>query len=471
MAIIKCPECGRQISDKAPVCPSCGVEIAGKITKCPHCGEVYFSNLELCPNCHEINPALSKFSTGNGTAGNASIAQQVEQQQRETQNAQQNAGLEGNQPAGSQTTTEVRSNNAAKKTPANASETNRQNTAEGSRPTPPVPPVRRQVPPTPQPRRTTPPTPPVRPTGAQGNNGEDNNEKKAKKSNRGVLIISLIFAVLVCGIFYYFYDTANRNKEEEAYEYAMQSSDPTVLQSYLDTYKDADEAHRDSIMAHLDMLKQTDQDWTNAVVSGSKEALEAYLQKYPNSPHRQEAENKIDSIDWNFAKTTDTVDGYQAYLAAHSDGAHIEEAENALKKVKSRDLQPDEKQMVTGLFRQFFQSINSRNSDGLTATCEDILSSLLGKGSASKADVVTFMDKLYKDDVANMNWRINNDYQIKKHEVGDEEYEYQVQFSARQDVDKTDGTSTENLFKIIAVVSPDGKISSFNMMKINNGNN
>ena len=43
----------------------------------------------------------------------------------------------------------------------------------------------------------------------------------------------------------------------------------------IDTYKDADEAHRDSIMAHLDLLKQNDQDWTNAVVSGSKEALEA----------------------------------------------------------------------------------------------------------------------------------------------------------------------------------------------------
>ena len=44
MAIIKCPECGHQTSDKAPVCPSCGVEIAGKITKCPYCGEIYFKN-------------------------------------------------------------------------------------------------------------------------------------------------------------------------------------------------------------------------------------------------------------------------------------------------------------------------------------------------------------------------------------------------------------------------------------------
>lgn len=400
MAIIKCPECGRQISDKAPTCPNCGVEIAGKIIKCPHCGEIYFSSQEMCPNCHEI-----------ASAGPA-----------------------------------------APVTPA----------ASVNPPTPPTPP--------------TPPVPPVRQTpmaagnggnGRNGNNPKNEAQQKAKKmSARSILIISLVFSVLVCGILYYFYDNANRNKEEEAYEYAMQSSDPMVLQSYLDTYKDAEEAHRDSIMAHLEMLKSIDQDWTNALVSGSKQALEDYLQKYPNSPHKQEAWNKIDSIDWNVAKAADNVQAYQAYLDAHADGAHIEEAENAMKKAKSRDLQPEEKQMVSGLFRQFFQSINSHNADGLSATCEDILSSLLGKTSATKADVVTFMDKLYKDNVANMNWHINNDYQIKKREVGEEDYEYQVQFSAVQNLDLTDGSKKQNNFKINAVVSPAGKVSSFNMTQV-----
>lgn len=409
MAIIKCPECGRQISDKAPTCPNCGVEIAGKIIKCPHCGEIYFSSQEMCPNCHEI-----------ASAGPA-----------------------------------------APVTPA----------ASVNPPTPPTPP--------------TPPVAPVRQTpmaagnggngnngngygnGKYGNNPENEAQQKTKKKNaRSILIISLVFSVLVCGILYYFYDNANRNKEEEAYEYAMQSSDPMVLQSYLDTYKDAEEAHRDSIMAHLEMLKSIDQDWTNALVSGSKQALEDYLQKYPNSPHKQEAWNKIDSIDWNVAKAADNVQAYQAYLDAHADGAHIEEAENAMKKAKSRDLQPEEKQMVSGLFRQFFQSINSHNADGLSATCEDILSSLLGKTSATKADVVTFMDKLYKDNVANMNWHINNDYQIKKREVGEEDYEYQVQFSAVQNLDLTDGSKKQNNFKINAVVSPAGKVSSFNMNQI-----
>lgn len=435
MAIIKCPECGRQISDKAPTCPSCGVEIAGKITKCPSCGEVYFSNLEMCPNCHELNPSLTRMTPQAG------MNQQVPANQAPSMAQQQEA------------------ENAAKQNAIRQEEMRRQEMLKQQ--TRPQTPVRTATPP-------TPPVPPVRPqqTNSQnGGNGEGTQEKK--KSNRGVIIISLIFAFLVCGIFYYFYDSANKNKELEAYEYAMQSSDPMVLQSYLDTYKDADEAHRDSIMAHLELLKQTDQDWTNAVVSGSKEALQAYLDKYPNSPHKQEVLNKIDSIDWNVAKNADNVEAYQAYLAAHSDGSHIEEAENAMKKAKSRDLQPEEKDMISSLFRHFFQSINTRDTDGLQASCEDILSSLLGKNSATKADVVTFMNKLYKDDVTNLNWFLTNDYQIKKREVGDEDYEYQVQFSAREEVQLTDGTKKTNHFKINATVSPDGKVSAFNMSKIN----
>lgn len=418
MAIIKCPECGRQISDKAPTCPSCGVEIAGKTTKCPNCGEVYFNYLEMCPNCQTPNPTLVGGRGGitpTPSAPGQSIDQvaPVQQSARRTMQQTERPGM----PA-------------------------------------------------------TPPPPPVRTTTNNGNGGELNPEKKEpekKMSVRSILIISLIFSVLVCGILYYFYDNANKNKEMEAYEYAMQSSDPMVLQSYLDTYKDADEAHRDSITAHLEQLKQNDQDWTNAVVSGSKDALQAYLQKYPNSIHKQEAINKIDSIDWNVAKNADTADAYQTYLDAHRDGSHIEEAENALKKVKGRDLQPEEKEYITGLYRQFFQSINSRDGDGLLANCEDILSSLLGKNSAPKSDIVTFMDKLYKEDVANMNWHINNDYQIKKREIGDSEYEYQVVFTAKQAVDKTDGSKHEQLFKISSTVSPDLKISSFNMSKVNTG--
>lgn len=378
MAIIKCPECGHPVSDKAPTCPTCGVEIVGKTITCANCGTTYFKDQALCPNCHCPSPLNA------ATSPLPSI----------------------------QTATLSQESNSTQSTSEHESSTSE------------------------------------------------------KKNNRFIWIISFVIALIICGTLYYFYHSASQQQEEEAYEYAMKSNDPDVLQSYLETYKDADQAHIDSIMSHLNMLKTLDTEWTNAIVSGSKEAIEAYLQKYPNSPYRQEAWNKIDSIDWQIAKKADTAEAYQTYLDEHTDGSHIEEAENAMKKAKSRDLQPEESQMVSSLFRKFFQSINTRNEDGLTATCEDVLSSLLGKPAATKSDVLTFMNKLYKEDITNMIWRINDDYQIKKREVGDEEYEYQVVFTARQEVSRNDGSTQEGNFKISATVSPDGKISAFNMARI-----
>lgn len=378
MAIIKCPECGHPVSDKAPTCPTCGVEIVGKTITCANCGTTYFKDQALCPNCHCPNP-LNAATSPLPSLQNATLSQE---------------------------------SNSTQSTSEHESSTSE------------------------------------------------------KKNNRFIWIISFVIALIICGTLYYFYHSASQQQEEEAYEYAMKSNDPDVLQSYLETYKDADQAHIDSIMSHLNMLKTLDTEWTNAIVSGSKEAIEAYLQKYPNSPYRQEAWNKIDSIDWQIAKKADTAEAYQTYLDEHTDGSHIEEAENAMKKAKSRDLQPEESQMVSSLFRKFFQSINTRNEDGLTATCEDVLSSLLGKPAATKSDVLTFMNKLYKEDITNMIWRINNDYQIKKREVGDEEYEYQVVFTARQEVSRNDGSTQEGNFKISATVSPDGKISAFNMARI-----
>ena len=378
MAIIKCPECGHPVSDKAPTCPTCGVEIVGKTITCANCGTTYFKDQALCPNCHCPNP-LNAATSPLPSIQTATLSQES-------------------------------------------------NSTQSS--------------------------------------SEHESSTSEKKNNRFIWIISFVIALIICGTLYYFYHSASQQQEEEAYEYAMKSNDPDVLQSYLETYKDADQAHIDSIMSHLNMLKTLDTEWTNAIVSGSKEAIEAYLQKYPNSPYRQEAWNKIDSIDWQIAKKADTAEAYQTYLDEHTDGSHIEEAENAMKKAKSRDLQPEESQMVSSLFRKFFQSINTRNEDGLTATCEDVLSSLLGKPAATKSDVLTFMNKLYKEDITNMVWRINNDYQIKKREVGDEEYEYQVVFTARQEVSRNDGSTQEGNFKISATVSPDGKISAFNMARI-----
>ncbi len=47
MALIKCPECGGEISDKADHCVHCGCHII----VCPECGQAAIADSEVCTNC------------------------------------------------------------------------------------------------------------------------------------------------------------------------------------------------------------------------------------------------------------------------------------------------------------------------------------------------------------------------------------------------------------------------------------
>ena len=57
MALIKCKECGHEVSDKASTCPNCGCPIEKGLV-CSECGNNLNPNEEICPNCG--NPVKSK---------------------------------------------------------------------------------------------------------------------------------------------------------------------------------------------------------------------------------------------------------------------------------------------------------------------------------------------------------------------------------------------------------------------------
>ena len=66
-----------------------------------------------------------------------------------------------------------------------------------------------------------------------------------------------------------------------------------------------------------------------------------------------------------------------------------------------------------------------------------------------------------------MTWKLGNDAKIDKREVGQDEYEYTVNISATQDIQRTDPTKPKHCtFKIKAKISPDGLISAMSMTQI-----
>ena len=375
MAIIKCPECGHQISDKASICPVCGVKIENNIIKCPHCGNVYLKDQPTCPVCHQ-SPLASTVATQQ-----------------------------------------------------------------------PAIPVQPQIQP------------------SQSAAAEQQTPRKSNKNK--IIAIIIAVAIIIAGGYWYASSMNSLHGDEEtAYVNAMNSSDPAVLQDYLDSFKDAPQEHIDSIQAHLEILKMNDTEWTNAIISNSKTALQQYIDNHPNSLHKTEALHKIDSIDWAQCSRQNTPEAYQAYLTEHSEGEHIVEAQEKLDKLDATTVGADDKQVVNSAFQQFFRGINNNDEMGITSAVSSTLH-FLTNPNATKQDVISFLHKLHKDDVRSLTWRTNNDYNIKKKDMGDNTYEYDVEFTVDESVSYINSDNDKfNQYKVRGHVDSNGKISSLQLVKI-----
>lgn len=390
--MIKCPECGHQVSDKAATCPSCGVKIAGNIVKCEECGCVTFKDQTVCPACHAPLVAAPACTPAQVMAE------------------------EPARPAG-----------LASAVDPEATETD--------------------------------PTAPA---------GEQPNPKKKAKTLYTIIAIAFVVIAALAFVVLHFYGKMNAQNEMDAYQNAMTSAEPAVLQNYLDIYPDAPVEHRDSVMAHLQLFKQADSEWTDAVVSRSKDALTRYMRLHPGSVHEPEAKLMIDSIDWAAATKADTPESYKAYIDAHLDGTHKEEAEQAVQQLTAKRLSDDEKTMVSHTFTVFFNALSNKSEAELTSTVSSQMKEFLHHANATHSDVVSYMNKLHsRANITSLTFRPNNDWQIEKQSTGDDlAVSYSVTFTVDQKTEYTDpAENTLVTYGCTAAVDELGKITELNMKK------
>lgn len=373
MAVISCPECGHQVSDKAPTCPNCGVEIVGKVTQCRHCGKAVLVEDSVCRHC-------GKAISGNKPDAQANVRQTLQ-----------------NKPQ----------------------------------------------------------------------------RRKKKESNSLKPYVIIVILTLLISLFGLYYYKSNKEKREEtAYEMAMRSTDPTLLQNFLNNFADASKEHIDSIKARLDYLNMIDDEWENVRAMKSKTALQDYLAKYPGTNHKGEIENMLDSMDWEQAVKSNNNDMYQQYINEHPYGKHADDARDKISELKAKTVQPEERHMIVQLMRKFFISVNKHDENGLLSTLSPQMTSFIGLSNPTEMDVKRWMDKLYsKEGVSEIIWRLNNDYIINKREVGDDAYEYTAKFSASEDIKYTDNAkSVTEHYHITANITPDGELSAMSINKIINSN-
>lgn len=393
MAIIKCPECGRQVSERAPMCPGCGVEIAGKIIRCSDCGEVYFIADRMCPSCHRVNAV----------------------------------------PVRKQSEAPVTSDDSRHATTENVSNI-RKPAAQATKST-------------------------------SESEGEEPEEKK--KSNFGALIISFIFAAVLCGAMFYFYQKSQTNKEEQEYELAIKSNDTMILKAYLNKFKNENPEHVKEIQARLDAVMAEENDWNVVSSSNVRSQLVDYMQQHPDSKHKGEIANKIDSLDWVMASKGDDESKLKTYINEHPNGRYVIEAEARINKITT-DKETKEKEAdnsrIREAVRNFFVAINSHSETSLRSSLSSHFDSCNGNAGADAA--VSFMNSQYKDGAANFNWVIDHQsYSVTNKTTDDDgNLTLRVTFNVTKEIEgKTAEDKKKVQHKVTATIAPDGKISKISI--------
>ena len=110
----------------------------------------------------------------------------------------------------------------------------------------------------------------------------------------------------------------------------------------------------------------------------------------------------------------------------------VRAAEGVIDVITFKDLPA--KTDIGAVFDGVFKSMNNRDEEGLMNSFNPLIGKFLGKTNATRSDVATFLHKIYKNDVASMTWMSLEDYKITKKEIGDQQYEYTVAFSALRKV-------------------------------------
>lgn len=459
--IIKCPECGHQVSDKAPVCPSCGVEIAGHIIKCSHCGELYLKEESSCPNCHhtehhvessvtavehhtseatndsKVQEPVVLMSVDKGEAtGNDDVIIPVEEtEEHETDNYDDKTQDTINKPNTEEEAVDadfIMDDNADEEVIANAEAI-----------------------------------------------AEDDEESTPDKNNHLSLAVSLLIAAITAAVLLFLYNQgvgANKaNNEQEAFAQAMSSSEPTVLKNYLKENPSASKAHRDSISARLKVLttttqnmQQSDNDLSVALTSNSKEVLQQFIAKYPDSKHRGELEAKIDEIDWAGAVAKNNENAYLGYKAQHPNGIHSKEADEKLKNILTPEKAEEsavakvtdgERAKAVAAVRQLLQGINSKSTDKISGAVAPSLN-FLGSGGATVKDIRRYMtDRLYQADVKTINWHLGSPAEVtkKSDEAG---ADIRLKIPATLDIDRKGGKSKRSY--VISATIKNGRITHIN---------
>lgn len=414
--IIKCPECGHQVSDKAPICPSCGVEIAGHLIKCSYCGEIYLKEDAVCPNCHH------SVSTDNS----------VNEDDVKTEPVKDDSQNNGDYSEAETSSVELVVSAESIEEEPRLDGTPTQDTLTIESPS----------------------------SDAEISTDDVIVKPESKNNNHTPLFVSLLIAIVICAVLLFFYKRGNDNHEAEEYKIALKSNNRQVMEQYLEDYPNAPLIHINSIRDLLKQTQQNNDECGRVIQQNTIASYKAYLESHPNTPYKNEILKRVEELYWNEVVNQNTEAAYLGYREKYPKGIHVKEADEKLKIMLDNTSTPSEEKVAVSAVRQFLQGLNSKSTskiEGVTARSFNFL----GAGGASIADVSKYMrEKLYQADVKEITWQLGTVLNATTDKLDDGTTVQKITIPARLEIVREGGKGS-NKYTIKAQIE-NGKITAIN---------
>lgn len=414
--IIKCPECGHQVSDKAPICPSCGVEIAGHLIKCSYCGEIYLKEDAVCPNCHH----------------SASTDNSVSEDDVKTEPVKDDSQNNGDYSEAETSSVELVVSAESIEEEPRLDGTPTQDTLTIESPS----------------------------SDAEVSTDDMIVKPESKNNNHTPLFVSLLIALVICAVLLFFYKRGNDNHEAEEYKIALKSNNRQVMEQYLEDYPNAPLIHINSIRDLLKQTQQNNDEWGRVIQQNTIASYKAYLETHPNTPYKNEILKRVEELYWNEVVNQNTEAAYLGYREKYPKGIHVKEADEKLKIMLDNTSTPSEEKVAVSAVRQFLQGLNSKSTskiEGVTASSFNFL----GAGGATIADVSKYMrEKLYQADVKEITWQLGTVLNATTDKLDDGTTVQKITIPARLEIVREGGKGS-NKYTIKAQIE-NGKITAIN---------
>ena len=414
--IIKCPECGHQVSDKAPICPSCGVEIAGHLIKCSYCGEIYLKEDAVCPNCHH----------------SASTDNSVNEDDVKTEPVKDDSQNNGDYSEAETSSVELVVSAESIEEEPRLDGTPTQDTLTIESPS----------------------------SDAEVSTDDMIVKPESKNNNHTPLFVSLLIALVICAVLLFFYKRGNDNHEAEEYKIALKSNNRQVMEQYLEDYPNAPLIHINSINNLLKQTQQNNDEWGRVIQQNTIASYKAYLETHPNTPYKNEILKRVEELYWNEVVNQNTEAAYLGYREKYPKGIHVKEADEKLKIMLDNTSTPSEEKVAVSAVRQFLQGLNSKSTskiEGVTASSFNFL----GAGGATIADVSKYMrEKLYQADVKEITWQLDTVLNATTDKSDDGTTVQKITIPARLEIVREGGKGS-NKYTIKAQIE-NGKITAIN---------